>query len=123
MTNLNEECTEEDLQDFFGDFGDVKNLTMPLNRRTGYVMVRPAPRSTPSCPRPLASLWAEDGSLMTGIRTRGVWTARRGGEGGESDDGDDIPRADNNDVCDSFFFLLPVLVLGDSHERSWTGHC
>ncbi|KAL7423668.1 hypothetical protein Q5752_001250 [Cryptotrichosporon argae] len=37
-TGLNEEASEEDLQDLFGEFGDVKNMSMPLNRRTGYVM-------------------------------------------------------------------------------------
>ncbi|KAK4686934.1 RNA-binding protein 8A, partial [Tremellales sp. Uapishka_1] len=35
---LNEETTEEDLQDLFGDFGEVKNLSLALNRRSGYVM-------------------------------------------------------------------------------------
>ena len=39
MTGINEEATEEDLQDLFGDYGEVKNLSMALNRRTGYVMV------------------------------------------------------------------------------------
>lgn len=39
VTNLNEETTEEDLEDHFADFGHVKNLSMALNRRTGYVMV------------------------------------------------------------------------------------
>ncbi|WVN85635.1 uncharacterized protein L203_100784 [Cryptococcus depauperatus CBS 7841] len=38
VTGLNEEATEEDLSDFFADFGDVTNINMPLNRRTGYVM-------------------------------------------------------------------------------------
>ncbi|BEI87043.1 hypothetical protein CcaverHIS002_0703890 [Cutaneotrichosporon cavernicola] len=38
VTGLNEESTEEDLQDLFGEYGDVRNLSMALNRRTGYVM-------------------------------------------------------------------------------------
>lgn len=41
VTGLNEEATEDDLQDFFADYGTVKNLSMALNRRTGYVMVSP----------------------------------------------------------------------------------
>ena len=39
VTGFNEEASEEDLQDLFGEYGDVKNLSMALNRRTGYVMV------------------------------------------------------------------------------------
>ena len=67
MSNIHEEAQEDDIHDLFSEYGEIKNIHLNLDRRTGFLKVIYTLYSQGSPPRKKLweILWKQLGVVVT----------------------------------------------------------